>query len=206
VAGKTSWREVSDLLGSLGLDAAKWVRADESVTYESGYQMTGDSGNSYNVSLTFFVDEGTVRRVDVWGEAYGGRSSELLAEDWWRHSLDKTLMRLGPPQAPCVWIIDPLEIGAEPFYIIELHYPEAGLSVSHRGPAVSDGGVLRACPRLSQAYNVRMSFVAPSSVGKGGTMHDCSRLTESIAIDAEAFYQLFRHSSEDVCVENPAGK
>lgn len=168
------------------------------------------------------IDVGIYTRDQVVTEIWGFSSisdadqSTQYHPSWRRYFLSELLTRLGMPSQ--VWLGFGLHTGDHderspesiPYYY-ELHviYSELGLVVRYAGPAIR-GDPNRACLSLEQLKDMRI-FIRRRSAGplagppwEAFTGEPTSSLSEVTDLSLEEFYETFKNSNGQTCLDSPA--
>lgn len=201
VPGRTSWQAAKDRLEAAGLGTVSIAGDDGSRVHGTSYEVRGDTGQMYRVVLTSFGTDGLVERIDVRAEAYGGESSELLADDWELLSFDQVLSLHGKPCCePWIGFEGPIEPGAPASYHLLLQYDSQGFRIGYTGPAAYEPPVMRACFRFEEVLRVQLELGGSAWDPMKGP-EDGPSTEDLIGMDGDSFYDVLLHPGDQTCVE-----
>jgi hypothetical protein len=131
-------------------------------------------------------------------------------ESWRRYFVNELLTRLGQPSE--VWLgFGPYgALGSKRyFYELLVFYKDLGVTVEYAGPAVK-GTLNRACPTLDQLKLLRLNIQNSSNPkmvwppGPGEPFTEFSPISEVTNLNSEKFYDSFKNSKGQTCIEAPA--
>ncbi|MGC8788240.1 MAG: hypothetical protein ACP5Q1_12520 [Anaerolineae bacterium] len=164
--------------------------------------------DDYYINNLFIVESGRVRAIEVVSGWLSDPSetSLLFAADWQTYSLAQVLQRYGQPQQVF------LSLGGGSFgllYHLILLYSDRGIAVSYQGLADSEGGTIRACPRLGKVWHIYLWLQSPEDrtpllnrvFANPEDLVSFRTLKEVTGMGMETFYETFKNPDSGVCLE-----
>jgi hypothetical protein len=198
--GLSSWSEAAQILDPI-------IGPGEHLRDEWGYYSSDDE-NQIRIWQHYFLTDDIVRVIEItFPNAYYFSLPEVLAE-------------YGPPSEVYIRTFSNEHQGITPFYLL-LFYPDQGILVRYESnDAMLTGATVQMCFGQEPAWG--LVLWSPSeertyqevaeiahTVGLGGSGDDFFPLfsiEESMGMDVQEFYEKFKDSSGNPCLETPSEK
>lgn len=196
--GETTWRTVQDQFGLYyGQGQA---RPDGTVHHEGPtYGLSPGRFFDYYVKCTFVEKHGIVQSIQVVGSLRGD-TSEHLAQDWSRYSLDQILARYGVPSQVAV---SPATMEKD-YYRLYVFYDDLGIGIRYLGPVFRAGESARICFSFEHITLWLQSPDSSTPLHQSVAPDEWSMVTsieQAAGMSVEGFREAFRQPGS--CLEVP---
>lgn len=209
--GKTSWQTAQAFFASLGKKTDGFGGPYVTI-YEVELRI-----HDTQISQTYIVINGIIDMI--WVGAGVVRDDKavfgdpLFAQDWQRYMLPQLLITYGRPREILIRTFQEApEGGWVPFHLL-LFYQQQGILVDYQGPNERSGEQLRWCP---QKTNIALWLWSPEreltlqDVAQMGPnlpleeVRNYRSLEEATNMSLDRFYEVFKRSDNQACLETPA--
>jgi hypothetical protein len=212
--GKTPWLVADGLLTQLeGTPPLQGQYSDGRIYHASGFNVLERDSS---LGVVIVDDNGIIQSIefDVQNvhilEQVSPGTPSPFADDWIYYSLDRILTMHGIPAQVVLRLRSTLgEPDSDLIYGLWVYYDQLGFAVRYTGPAIY-GEPLRVCPVFNEIRRIQIYSQAASG---GPSLYDLATtdvildylkpLEEAAGMSAQEFYETFRHSDSQACLESP---